>query len=97
MLKTKVYGRIAFEMPWEAKRADVKLPCGTIENIPVFDRQKVNYAYDHHGYETVSKSGDIIKEARFTARVAGVHEMFCYDKNGDVLIASRHIGGCHKM
>jgi len=97
MLKTKVFGRISFELPCEAKHAEIKLPCGTVENMHVFDRQKVSYTYDHHGYETVSKHGDVFKEARFTARNVGIHEMTSYDTDGKVLTTASFEAENHQL
>ncbi|MCL2060301.1 MAG: cellulase family glycosylhydrolase, partial [Oscillospiraceae bacterium] len=82
MLKTQVYGRISFTVPAGAARAEVALPGGGAEGVPVFARQPVAFAYDYHGYETVNPDGAPVREARYTAHAAGAYEFRAYDAGG---------------
>ena len=96
MIKTEVYGRIAFPLPVGAVRAEIlapngsagtsqagiSLPSGRVEAVPVFKRQPVKFSYDYHGYETAGPDGGPVLEARYTARAAGRHELRAYDSGG---------------
>ena len=85
MKKTSVFGRCEFELPQDAFCVEIKMPCGSVALIPIFERQRAEFSYDHRGYETVLPVGELGLEARFTARAAGVHEMTAYDTRRNVL------------
>jgi len=88
MQKTDVFGRIIFLPPSDAVNSRVILPCGNIEDVPVFTRQPVKFSYDYHGYETVEINGDPILEARYTPRTAGLYEFRACDSDGNIVFCT---------
>ena len=49
------------------------IPDGNIETHPVFQHQPAYFTYDVHGYETVTPSGDVVLQARFTPEHPGCY------------------------
>ena len=86
MLSTAVYGRISITVPEGAAYTEIVAPGGDAENVPVFKRQRADFTYDEHGYETVTSRDATILEARYTARVAGMYEFLAYSAGGRLIL-----------
>jgi hypothetical protein len=69
------YGRWSAPFPAAlgVERVAITAPDGTVETRPAFAHQPAELRYDHHGYESLHPSGEVVTVARFTPTQVGTY------------------------
>lgn len=81
MMTTEVYGRMDLAVPDGADRAEVTLPDGTLQAAIPYEHHEADFAYDRHGYETVTLTGQKQCQVSFTATAPGLHTLRAYHRD----------------
>ena len=81
MIKTKVFGRIRFDIHENTEKLEFVLPDGCVQSGIPFWHNDAEFEYDCHGYETVILKGKECRQTAFTATIPGKHTLRTYIGN----------------